>query len=64
MEKRKFNDITKIMNIKTENVKLSISTIYKIPCMICGIDVYNYKLCMYHVIYCSYDCFSIFYYNY
>ena len=59
MKKRKFNDITKIIKIKSENRKLIIIKIDKIPCMACGIDVYYYKLCRYHVIYCSYDCFSI-----
>ena len=64
MKKRKFdkiNDITKTMNIKCENkrINLSINIPDKLPCMICGIDVYNYKMCMYHLVYCGYDCFSI-----
>ena len=59
--KRKIEDITKTMNIKCENrkVRLNINIPEKLPCMICGIDVFNYKMCMYHLVYCSYDCFSI-----
>ena len=59
--KRKIEDITKTMNIKCENRKviLNINIPEKLPCMICGIGVFNYKMCMYHLVYCSYDCFSI-----
>ena len=58
--KRKFIDITKQMNCKTEYKKtLRIKKIDTLPCEICHDPVKNYRECISPYVYCSYDCLSI-----
>ena len=57
--KRKFNDISKALNIVTEQKKLRIVKPEFLKCEICSEPVKNYNLCVGHHIYCSYDCYAI-----
>ena len=58
--KRKFNDITKQMNCKSEYKRtLTIKKTDTLPCEICNDPVKNYRECISPYVYCSYDCLSI-----
>ena len=39
--------------------KLSLSPIVSLPCEICNVPVYDYRLCISPYVYCGLDCFEI-----
>ena len=39
--------------------ELKIEKIVSLPCECCGIQVENYKNCINHIVYCSFDCLSV-----